>query len=180
MDDLIPEDAETGVAVFAHPDDESLWAGGLLAGNNVTWTVICCSIPKRDPIRAYKFFDACEMLGVNGRLLPFSEEDPFRLDLLDLDGYDVILTHGKAGEYGHPHHKFLHERIANEFPKKARFVAYGGEATWELPLTPLGKAIKSNAIHCYNHRGADGPLTKAEALLEYYGKRFDLWTERYC
>src|SRR6266705_2571148 len=94
--------------VVAHCDDESLWFGGLLAAEPGDWTIIACSIPRTDPIRAWKFFDACEVLGAKPRLLPFVESGPLELlgntDRLDLAGFDQIVTHNVVGEYGHRHH----------------------------------------------------------------------------
>src|SRR6185369_9909067 len=91
------------VLVVAHPDDESLFFGGLLASEPGDWTVISCSIPRTDPIRAWKFFDACEVLGAKPRLLPFSETE-FNISALELSSFDQIVTHNSAGEYGHPQH----------------------------------------------------------------------------
>lgn len=177
MDHLIPWDAKRGLAIFAHPDDETLWCGGLLSRGDLDWTVVCCSIPEKDPERAYKFFGACSALGVTGRLLPFGEKaGPFRLDMIDTDGFDVVLTHGVAGEYGHPQHKELHERL----PMATRHIGYGGEGRYKLPLSDPMKHRKMAALRCYDHVSpADDGKPKWEALLEYYGKRFDVWRETY-
>jgi LmbE family N-acetylglucosaminyl deacetylase len=44
----------------------------------------------------------------NGRCtIPY---DMARSAIVDLIGdHDVVLSHGEAGEYGHPHHRFLHQ-----------------------------------------------------------------------
>ena len=57
--------------VVAHPDDEVLWAGGLPLRFPGDWTVVCCSTPAKDPVRAEHFFDACDVLGVKGKIFPF-------------------------------------------------------------------------------------------------------------
>lgn len=183
MDDLIPESAETGLLVVAHPDDEALWCGGLLARRDILWTVICCSIPHRDPERAYHFFQSCEVLGATGRLLPFSERSgPFRYDLIDVAGFDVILTHGRAGEYGHPHHKNVHEGIRNKLPNRVRrHIGYRPDrrrGQWSLPLDATLKAKKLEALKCYRTEVPEGQETWAN-LLEIFGKKFDLWNETY-
>src|SRR5262245_29588921 len=106
ISDLLRDPALRLAVVTAHPDDESLWCGGLLLRYPGNWTVICCSTPKRDPIRAYKFFDACERLGARGRIVVQPEDLNTKLSFawIDLSPYDLIVTHGEAGEYGHPHH----------------------------------------------------------------------------
>jgi hypothetical protein len=93
------------ILVTAHPDDESLWFAGLLLRYPGPWTVVCCSIPQKDPIRAYTFYDACAWLGARGRVLPWVEnkDQPLALcalETLDLEGYDLVVTHGRNGEYG--------------------------------------------------------------------------------
>lgn len=179
LENLIPDSARTGVLVVAHPDDESLWCGGLLARRDVDWTVICCSIPKADPERAYKFFLACEVLGAKARLLPYREDNgQFRLDLLDLRPFHVIVTHGRNGEYGHPQHKELYERLYGH--ENTRFIGYGGAGHYMVPLDANLLEKKRAALACYDHvSSTDGGLTKSQALIDYYGSRFDLWTERY-
>ena len=96
--------------IVAHPDDETLWAGGtILMHPEAKWTVatIC---RKNDVDRAPKFFKVLEILGaegVMGDLDDESEQSPLVghgvqrkiLELLPSDRFDLIITHGLQGEY---------------------------------------------------------------------------------
>ena len=66
--------------IVAHPDDETMWAGGLIATYHaLNWTAICCTIPRLDPARAWDWFGACKKLGIRERLLwPYQEPSPDR------------------------------------------------------------------------------------------------------
>ncbi len=96
--------------IVAHPDDETLWAGGLILMNpQARWTVI--TICRRsDPDRAPKFLEALEALSASGAMgdlddgpeqIPLSEQDiqDTIMELLPLNKFDLILTHSTSGEY---------------------------------------------------------------------------------
>ena len=191
---------DTCVVVGAHPDDESLfWGGRIVKMAQWSWdvTVICCSVPIRDPIRSWKFFDACAVLGVTGKLLPFQEPhptqgfDPEMLKLLDLEPYDRIVTHGVEGGYGHPHHVQLHHYIHHTYPHKEILSdCPPGKLDFgvEVRLTPAELARKMQALRCYDHvlpyvtrDGRAVSWIKAEALLDRYCYEggWDLGLERY-
>lgn len=160
------------VAVVAHPDDEVLWSAGLMLAMPGKWTVICCSIPRIDPVRAWKFYDACAELGAQGRVLPMTESEPDQplrsLHMLDLNDYDLILTHGAAGEYGHEHHKQVHHYIMARWAHKP-IVTFGGERKHELSTDEL--CAKLRALKRYDH------------CLPYEGKSIPKWralVHRYC
>jgi LmbE family N-acetylglucosaminyl deacetylase len=59
------------------------------------------------------------IVGPDESLFPFTQdEDRLRQQLLDHMrqlGPDIVLTHGRDGEYGHPAHKLLHRAVANAF-----------------------------------------------------------------
>ncbi|WP_428229580.1 PIG-L deacetylase family protein [Flavobacterium sp.] len=96
--------------IVAHPDDETLWAGGLLL-NNPDWDCfIVCLCRKYDPDRSPKFYkvlDALHSTGTMGDLddgptqVPQNKQeiDSLILQLLPDIEYDLILTHNPLGEY---------------------------------------------------------------------------------
>ncbi len=53
-------------------------------------------------------------------------EVPFSLP--QLEDYDVILTHGEKGEYGHPHHIEIHKAILSKYFGKV--ITFGG--VWDF------------------------------------------------
>lgn len=192
--DRLADPRTRAIVVGAHPDDESLWFGGLIARfSSCRWTILCCSIPPRDPIRAFKFFGACESLGAQGWLLPFQElgkDAPLGHleELPDLSKFDLIATHGAAGEYGHGHHKQISAAIAERYPERTLFSGYraGGEGAEILRLDRDEYGRKLEALKNYDHamrfRGQSMPIWQA-LLLEYgtpgrdFG--FDLARETY-
>jgi LmbE family N-acetylglucosaminyl deacetylase len=179
--------------VVSHPDDESLFFGGLVLSHAyVDWTIYCSSVPRLDPIRAWKFFDACEVLGAKGRLLPYQEPEPHlpledeRMALLDLEPYDRIVTHGVEGEYGHRHHLSLHRFIHDRWGHKEIWSCCPpGKADYktEIRLTPQQIEAKMAALRRYDHvlpyEGVAMP--KYAALLKRYCEdgSWDLGVERY-
>lgn len=104
--------------IVAHPDDETLWAGGTILMNPETkWTIITLC-RKSDPDRAEKFFRAMEYLHAQGGMgdlddgpeqLPLAESDvqntimsllPCRRKASPVgDRFDLIITHSPRGEY---------------------------------------------------------------------------------
>jgi len=96
--------------IVAHPDDETLWAGGLLLMHpEVKWTVVTLC-RKSDPDRAPKFFKALERLRASGFMADLDDGPEQRpLDsgevqktiekLLPANRFDLIITHSTAGEY---------------------------------------------------------------------------------
>ncbi len=98
------------VVIVAHPDDETLWAGGtILIHPESEWTVVTLC-RKSDPDRAPRFCKALERLhasGVMGDLDDGPEQMPLDartvqssiLELLPSDRFDLIITHNPCGEY---------------------------------------------------------------------------------
>jgi LmbE family N-acetylglucosaminyl deacetylase len=104
-------DRTTRVAVIvAHPDDETLWAGGLLL-SHPEWTPFIVALCRgNDPDRAPRFRKALESLGAEGVMGTLDDgPDQFPLSakrvqeailaLLPERDYDILLTHAPQGEY---------------------------------------------------------------------------------
>jgi len=96
--------------IVAHPDDETLWAGGtILLQPEADWTVITLC-RKNDPERAPRFLKALENFGAAGAMGDL-DDDPEQTPLSTLDvqhkimemlpseRFDIIITHGPWGEY---------------------------------------------------------------------------------
>jgi LmbE family N-acetylglucosaminyl deacetylase len=96
--------------VVAHPDDETLWAGGLLL-SHPEWSPFILTLCRGgDPDRVPKFMKALERLnsgGTMGMLDDGPDQYPLStkrvqdaiLTLLPACAYDIILTHAPQGEY---------------------------------------------------------------------------------
>jgi len=96
--------------IVAHPDDETLWSGGIILMHPESNWVIVTLCRKSDPDRAPKFFKALEgfnAIGAIGDLDDGPEQSPLDsqevqdaiLELLPSHTFDLIITHGPAGEY---------------------------------------------------------------------------------
>lgn len=103
-------DFKSCAVIVAHPDDEILWAGGMiLMRPDTRWTIVTLC-RKSDPERAPRFHKALEQYkatGAMGDLDDGPEQRPVDghivqemiLELLPSDRFDLIITHGLWGEY---------------------------------------------------------------------------------
>ena len=106
--------------IVAHPDDETLWAGGtMLMHPECQWTVVTLC-RKSDPDRASRFSKALRELNARGAMgdlddgpqqapLPGQDVQDCILELLASDRFDVVFTHDLRGEY--TRHR-RHEEVA--------------------------------------------------------------------
>lgn len=98
------------VLIVAHPDDETLWAGGTLL-NHPSWNCfVVCLCRGSDTERAPKFHKALEVLkseGIMGDLDDGPDQKPLDEDLVESailkllpqTLFDLIITHNPNGEY---------------------------------------------------------------------------------
>lgn len=101
---------KTVAIIVAHPDDETLWAAGLLL-DNPQWACIIVSLCRKyDHERATKFHKTVAALNATGIMgdlddgpaqTPQAKEkiQSLLLDLLPYKNFDLILTHSPLGEY---------------------------------------------------------------------------------
>ena len=112
------------VCVVAHPDDCIIFGYGFIYNHpEYTWDIVYVT-NKKDEDRGKEIKSFWERRGVNTFFLEYEDrvEDHFinhrisfntvkaEQDIQNIvQGYDLILTHNKDGEYGHIHHKFTHK-----------------------------------------------------------------------
>jgi LmbE family N-acetylglucosaminyl deacetylase len=101
---------KTVAIIVAHPDDETLWAGGTILNHPYWKFFIVCLTRINDKDRAPRFYKALQVLkaeGIMGDLDDGPEQKPLAeievertiLQLLPSKHYDLIITHNPAGEY---------------------------------------------------------------------------------
>ncbi|MEO8916249.1 MAG: PIG-L family deacetylase [Polyangiaceae bacterium] len=114
------ESRQSVAVLVAHPDDETLWAGGTLL-SSPTWSRFVCTASRAsDADRAPRFYDALARLQAGGTMgdlddgpeqLPLADEllEQSLLACLPQRQFDRILTHSPLGEY--TRHR-RHEEVA--------------------------------------------------------------------
>jgi LmbE family N-acetylglucosaminyl deacetylase len=96
--------------IVAHPDDETLWAGGTIL-NQSHWRCFIITLCRAsDGDRAPRFYRALERLGADGKMgdlddgpeqtpLAKSETEETILQLLPQTHFDLVISHSPMGEY---------------------------------------------------------------------------------
>ena len=96
--------------IVAHPDDETLWAGGTILSLPLwNWSIVCLC-RKSDTERATKFYKALKILkseGIMGDLDDSPKQNPLEgkeveraiMQLLPPTHFDLIISHNPSGEY---------------------------------------------------------------------------------
>src|SRR5215510_1823320 len=104
MDTGYKEESKTVAVIVAHPDDETLWAGGTILSQPAWNWFIVTLCRASDADRAPRFFQALKAFGANGKMSdlddgpdqnPLAEMDIQKaiLALLPREHFDLIISH---------------------------------------------------------------------------------------
>lgn len=113
------------VIIVAHPDDETLWAGGTMLSYPSWNCYVVCLSRKNDPDRAAKFYKALQVFncrGIMGDVDDGPDQSPLDerelqvaiMDLLPGRYFDLIISHNPEGEYTrHLRHEEVGKAVIN-------------------------------------------------------------------
>ena len=133
--------------VTAHPDDETIFFGGLLISRPKSSTHVICitngNADNQGSQRKKDFESALQSLEVTGEMLDFPDVYESRLeidklvDVLNARSAKEVFTHNVLGEYGHPHHQDVSYAVHKSFQGRADIysTAYNAFPTVRTELT---------------------------------------------
>jgi len=136
MEKLKLENLKAAVIV-AHPDDETIWMGGtILAHPKIQWTIISLA-RAYDRDRAPKFRRVLKHYNAPGVISDLEDEGEMKFSetfrevekrlhrILRDRRFTYLFTHGYNGEYGHAHHRAVHQvvkKLARRNVIKAKYI----------------------------------------------------------
>jgi len=142
----------TRIMIVAHPDDESLFGGEALTSLK-GWMVVC--VTNAGVIeRRQEFVNAMNLIKANYVMLNHADHlasgnfDPSLerqlAELIAERPWEMIVTHGRRGEYGHTQHKAVHQIVCRLAPRDRIFVF--GARWWGRSRI---SAAKEQLLACY-------------------------------
>lgn len=169
--------------ITAHPDDETLWAGGtILMHPEARWTIVTIC-RKSDPDRSAKFSKALDYLRASGQMgdlddspgqTPLAEreiEDTIA-SLLSADRFDLIITHSLYGEY--TRHR-RHEETARAVCRLWKSGTLAAKQMWMFAYED-GGGNPSTVSSGLSNRKLPQPIPQADLIVELPE---DIWKRKY-
>ena len=179
----------TAAILVAHPDDETLWAGGFVL-EHAEWDWFIGTLCRAsDPDRAPKFVRVLERLHAKGAMLdmddgpeqqPLPTRDVQRqvLALLPKSHFDMLLTHGPQGEY--TWHR-RHVEVCQAVVALWRAGQISVDALWLFAYEDGERQYLPRAVqnaHVYQPLPQEVWRTKLDLMTEVYGFHPESWEAR--
>ena len=174
------------LCMVAHPDDCVIFAYSLMHHlRSLDWTVCYLTYTDRDP-RYQELRSFWQERNISTQCLGYTDDwrdlnrgcCSFDTTQADIDirevcsHYDMILTHSAAGDYGHLHHRFVHDSVTSHHNSVITFAPPGkGTHYYELPHgtysldeLPLHGSVVAD-FHQSRHANSYLVSPRAQALL---------------
>ncbi|MGV8964298.1 MAG: PIG-L deacetylase family protein [Candidatus Saccharimonadaceae bacterium] len=183
---MIEKKQKNVAIIVAHPDDETLWAGGTILSHPM-WNCFIVSVCRGSDIdRAPKFYRVLKELrsdGIMGDMNDGPEQNPLDevvlhqtiMNLLPEKHYDLIITHNPSGEYTrHLRHEEVSKAVINLWQvnkitaNELRTFAYEDGDKKYFPRANMNASI-------YNTLSKDVWQKKYSILNETYGFDINSW-----
>ncbi len=172
--------------IVAHPDDETLWAGGTILGHPEWDCFVLCLCRADDLDRSFKFNQTLKILKAKGimgtinddpDLKPLDERELEKtiLELLPKKHYDLIITHSENGEYTR---HIRHEETSRAVLKLWQNKKISADELWTFAYEDGENAYFPKAIvdaHLYQILTEEIWLQKFKIMTEVYGFDKNSW-----
>lgn len=177
---------KTIAVIVAHPDDETLWAGGTILSRD-DWDCFIVSVCRaNDQDRAPKFYETLKILNANGTMgdlndgpkqRPMAEKkvEQLILKLLPIKHFDLIISHNPLGEYTkHLRHEEVSKAVINLWNKGE----ISTDALWIFAYEDGEKAYFPQPIEeadLFTQLPPDLWLKKYDIITQTYGFEVNTW-----
>ena len=180
------ENSKSVAVIVAHPDDETLWAGGTLL-MHPSWRIfVACLCRGDDKDRAPKFTKVLKILNAEGAMgemddgpdqLPLKEKkiEETILKLLPSQHFDLIITHDEKGEYTR---HLRHEETSRSVRNLWRTGQITANELWTFAYEDGNREYYPKAIEkapLFNLLPNEIMLKKYRIMTEIYGFSPDSW-----
>ena len=174
------------MALVAHPDDCVIFAYSFMHHyKHLDWTV-CYLTHTAEDARGNEFANFWSKRNISTKFLGFNDdwnyvkEGQLGFDPVDAEqaikdailGQDLILTHDHNGDYGHIHHKFIHQVVCNNHTHTVCFAGRGqgnvkysiDASVYDLNEFPLHQDVVSS-FHQQQHSNEYTVSVRVENIL---------------
>lgn len=183
---IVKKNPKSVLIIVAHPDDETLWAGGTILSNPSWECFIVCLSRKNDAERAARFYQALKVLnseGVMGDLDDGPDQNPLDdtevertiLDLLPDKHFDLIISHNPSGEYTR---HLRHEEVSKAVIRLWQTGRISASELWTFAYEDGNKKYFPLAIEkatIYHLLTTPIWLRKYNIMTDIYGFNKDSW-----
>jgi len=172
--------------IVAHPDDETLWAGGTILSHPEWDCFVVCLCRGSDTDRAPKFYKTLKVLkaeGIMGDLDDGPEQVPLDeemlkdtiLRLLPPKHFDLVITHDPKGEYTR---HLRHEETGRAVKKLWRAGKISATELWTFAYEDGNSKyypIPVESAEVFQPLKIDTWLKKYQIITEIYGFKTESW-----